>query len=52
VRPVVPPPCACGHGIGWHNLSTNRLNRTACSVTEGRQAVPCGCRRYNPEVNP
>jgi hypothetical protein len=46
---AIPPPCVCGHGEAFHNLSTDKSRRTACSVTEGRTAVPCGCRRYEPK---
>lgn len=48
------PRCAaegCGHGAEFHNLAGDHVTRTACSVSSGRDATPCGCKRYEPEVS-
>lgn len=41
----IPARCTCGHLEQNHNLSSNG-SRTACSVSNGPTAVPCGCKRY------
>jgi hypothetical protein len=49
------PRCAtegCGHGIEFHNLAGDHTTRKACSISMGRDAKPCGCPRYTPEVTP
>jgi hypothetical protein len=43
--------CHCGHGAELHNLAGDRVTRKACSISTGRDATPCGCPRYEPEVS-
>lgn len=42
-------PCAtegCGHLDVFHDISKTTRQRTACSVSSGPKATPCGCRRF------
>lgn len=48
------PKCAqpgCGHPAELHALAGDNTTRKACSISTGRDATPCGCPRYEPEVN-
>lgn len=36
----------CGHPDVLHGFARDNRTRTACSVTSGRNATPCGCRKY------
>lgn len=47
----VPAVCVCKHGRGMHNLSPSTGRRTACSVSDGPKAVPCGCPSFR-EASP
>lgn len=42
------PTCVCKHSIVLHAISPSTKQRTACSVTTGQKATPCGCRRFEP----
>jgi hypothetical protein len=46
----VAPGRLCGHPAELHNLAGDHTTRKACSVSTGRDATPCGCARYTPEV--
>lgn len=39
-------PCQCGHLDVFHDISKTTRQRTACSVSSGPKATPCGCRRF------
>lgn len=47
--------CTCGHVVELHDLVERRRKgvtvrvRTACSVSTGRKATPCGCLAYAEE---
>lgn len=42
--------CECKHGRGMHNIRTNG-SRSACSVSDGPKATPCGCPSFR-EASP
>ena len=44
--------CTCKHLAVFHDLKRDHVTRTACSVSDGRKATPCGCRTFQlPEEN-
>lgn len=45
-------PCQCGHLDVLHDISKQSKQRTACSVSSGPKATPCGCRRYTAATEP
>lgn len=42
--------CRCGHAAEFHDLSRDRLTRTACSVSVGPKGLRCPCNHFQPET--
>lgn len=42
--------CECKHLDVLHDISKTTKRRTACSVSCGPKAAPCGCKKFDPST--